>query len=412
MAREKVGRLKSWLLSRRVLVVLVAWIVLSVLGTWRHHRRWIEYQASDSWTVVDSMLHVLVLPGWVATKVVGGSYGAIYSLRWAALVNTLGFGAMGAGYLLASGVAHRTSAWLQHRNETGGVDAGRRRFLCAAPEAAVLAGGAGLVYATLIEPAWIHVRELDVPIAGLPHQFENLRVLQISDTHRGPRVTASFIAEAVRLGLAQKPDLVVLTGDYVHQGVRYIEESTALMAPLARAVPTVGVLGNHDWYANAWRVREALTAHGVRMIDNNHCYLQSRRLLGDQPSGLCIAGVGDMHEDRVRPDVAFAGVSETVPRLLLSHNPDVAESDVLDGHRVDLMLSGHTHGGQVRLPFVGAPGVPSRYGQKYAKGLVEGPRCRVHVSAGVGMSVAPFRFGVPPEINVLTLRRGQGQNQA
>ncbi|RNC81148.1 MAG: metallophosphoesterase [Phycisphaera sp.] len=407
MPGERVRNLTSWIFSRRVLIVLAAWIVLSALGTWRHHKRWIEYNASDSWTVVDSMLHVLVLPGWVAAKVTGGNYNAVYSLRWAIIVNTVGFGMLGIGYLVASGVSRQLAAWLRDsaRVESESVDIDRRSLLRAAPELAAIAGGGGLVYATLIEPAWIHVRRHDVPIAGLPSEFDGLRVLQITDTHRGPRVTASFIAEAVRLGLAQKPDLTVLTGDYVHQGEKFIEESAALMAPLARAVPTVGVLGNHDWYAGSRRVRETLSAHGVWMVDNDRCFMRNRYALSRDAGGLCIAGVGDLLEDDVEPDIAFAGIRRDVPRLLLSHNPDVAEMTQLGNHRVDLMLSGHTHGGQVSLPLIGAPGVPSRYGQKYARGLVDGPSCRVHISTGVGMSVAPFRFGVPPEINVLTLVR-------
>ncbi|GAB5494945.1 MAG: hypothetical protein Phyf2KO_00250 [Phycisphaerales bacterium] len=407
MPGDRTRNLTTWLLSRRVLVVVSAWVVLASLGTWRHNKRWIEHNASDSWTVVDSMLHVLVLPGWVAAKISGGNYSAVYSLRWAIIVNVVGFAMIGVGYLVASGVSRKLVAWLRDsaQAESERVDADRRSFLRAAPELAVVAGGGGLVYTTLIEPAWIHVRKHNIPIAGLPNELEGLRVLQITDTHRGPRVTASFIAEAVRLGLAQKPDIAVITGDYVHQGAKFIEESAALMAPLARAVPTVGVLGNHDWYAGSRRVRDALTAHGVWMVDNDRCFMHSRYALSRDAGGLCIAGVGDLLEDNVNPEAAFSGVGQDVPRLLLSHNPDVAEMSELRKHRVDLMLSGHTHGGQVSLPLIGAPGVPSRYGQKYAKGLVEGPSCRVHISTGIGMSVAPFRFGVPPEINVLTLVR-------
>jgi predicted MPP superfamily phosphohydrolase len=96
-----------------------------------------------------------------------------------------------------------------------------------------------------------------------------------------------------------------------------------------------------------------------------------------------------------------------MPRLLLSHNPDAAEDPrfLRARHRVDLMLSGHTHGGQVRLPVVGAPVIPSKYGQKYAAGLVQGPRCPVYVSRGLGLSGLPVRFGVPPEIVLFELQR-------
>ena len=119
---------------------------------------------------------------------------------------------------------------------------------------------------------------------------------------------------------------------------------------------------------------------------------------------LSIGGVGDLWEDAVDFERALGGCPTGTPRLLLSHNPDVAEQ-LPAGADVDLMLSGHTHGGQVRLPLFGSPFVPSRFGDKYAGGLVRGPRCRVLVSRGVGATVLPMRFGVRPEIVLLTLHR-------
>lgn len=389
--------------TRRVVIVLVAWVVLTTLGSWRHQRRWIDETASDSWVGIDAALQVMVLPAWLGARTVGNGYGVANSLAWTVGVNACGFGALAAAYLVAhAGVR----GLLIPKSRVGdSIDPSRRRLLLgAAPDAIAAVSGCGLLYATVVEPNWLRVARTDVPIEGLSPSHDGLRVLQISDTHRGPRISASFIAEAVRQGIAQKPDLILLTGDYVHMGVEFIEEGAALLAPLVRVAPTVGVLGNHDWYAGAHRVRHALTSYGVRMIDNDRCFLTDRRRLDADAGTLCIAGVGDLLEDHVDFDRALTGVDPRVPRLLMSHNPDAAELPELRAHRVDLMLSGHTHGGQVRLPIVGAPGVPSRYGQKYAQGLVDGPACRVHISAGVGMSVAPFRFGVRPEINLLTLR--------
>jgi predicted MPP superfamily phosphohydrolase len=132
-----------------------------------------------------------------------------------------------------------------------------------------------------------------------------------------------------------------------------------------------------------------------------------RRLVGSAREGLCLAGVGDLWEDRCDYGAALDGVAGGVPRILLSHNPDVAEEAgfLQSGYRVDLMLSGHTHGGQVSLPGVGAPVTNSRFGQKYAKGLVAGPVCPVFVSRGLGMTVMPVRWGVRPEIAVIELER-------
>ena len=121
--------------------------------------------------------------------------------------------------------------------------------------------------------------------------------------------------------------------------------------------------------------------------------------------GLCLAGVGDLWTDRQLYARALAGVPGTTPRLLLSHNPDIAEERafVSSGFRVDLMLSGHTHGGQIYIPGLGTPILPSRYGQKYAQGLVQGPTCPVFVSRGLGTALLPLRVGVPPEIAVIEL---------
>ena len=148
--------------------------------------------------------------------------------------------------------------------------------------------------------------------------------------------------------------------------------------------------------------------HGIPFIDNSRLFVTPDRTITPAArTGLCLAGVGDLWEDRCLFEEALADVPHDMPRILLSHNPDAAEEPALiqGGWRVDLVVSGHTHGGQVRLPFIGPPMVPSRYGSKYAGGLVQGPVSSVFVSQGVGMSLLPVRFGVRPEIALLELRR-------
>lgn len=385
-------------------VAICLWLTLTALGSWRHYERWIARDANDAWIFVDGMLQVAVSPVWVVAKVATSHWGMSNKMPWVIAVNAAGFGVLIAGYLALCMIVRRL-VFPNRIPSTDTIDPARRRFLRLAPEAALAMGTGGLAYATLIEPSTLHVRETSVPIADLPESLEGLRMLQITDTHRGPRVSASFIREAVDLGISQRPDLILLTGDYLHNGGDQIDEAADLLAPLVGCAPTLGVLGNHDWYASGSRMRIALANRGVRMLDNDHTFLTNERTLSDTRGVLAIGGVGDLLCDRVLPDRALGGLDERQPRLLLSHNPDVAERSDVRNYRVDLMLSGHTHGGQVRLPIIGAPGVPSRYGQKYAQGLVQGPGFPVFISAGVGMSVAPFRFGVPPEINVITLER-------
>jgi predicted MPP superfamily phosphohydrolase len=223
---------------------------------------------------------------------------------------------------------------------------------------------------------------------------------------------------SVEMALSLKPDLIVLTGDYVHDGTTYIDRAAALFEPLVRGasncIGVVGVLGNHDHYADAAAVTEAMQSRGIRMVDNTRLFIDgaTRRLSAHAPDGpaLCIAGVDDLIEGNPRPDLALEGVNPGTPRILLSHNPDLAEIPAIAGktapaERVDLMLCGHTHGGQVKFPVIGAPVTLSGYGQKYLHGLVQGPGCRVLVSAGIGMSFFPVRFGVPPEVVEITLTR-------
>ncbi len=275
------------------------------------------------------------------------------------------------------------------------------------------AGGLGLARATLLDPWDLQVRSYRVPIAGLPEGLDGLRVVQLADLHLGPRVPLPYLEQAVSRAAGLRPDLVVLTGDYIHNGRRNIDAAARLFDPLVRAqIPTVGVLGNHDWYGGGYAMSEALARTGVVMIDNARVFFDGdARRITDVPSGgtICLAGVGDLLEHTVDVDAAFDRVPEAMPRLLLAHNPDTAElsSVTRSGPRIDLMLSGHTHGGQVRLPLIGTPIVPSAFGDKYAGGLVPGPACRVLVSRGIGMSVLPIRFRVPPEIVLLTLTRAE-----
>jgi uncharacterized protein len=268
----------------------------------------------------------------------------------------------------------------------------------------VAAGMAG--HAVLIAPQRLRIRRREIPISDLPPGLDGLRIAHLSDTHHGPYVARSYLERVIERVNALEPDLVVLTGDYVHRTPRSIAPGIGVFAKLRPRLGTAAVLGNHDHWEGAEACRAEFRKSGIPLIDNDRLFVTAAGLRDRPETGaLCLAGVGDLWEDTVAPEHALRDVPEAMPRLLLSHNPDVAES--LDASlRIDLMLSGHTHGGQVRVPFMGTPMIPSRFGQKYAGGLVEGPTCRVVISRGVGITVLPMRFGVPPEVGLITLRRG------
>lgn len=314
--------------------------------------------------------------------------------------------------LIAAWLWRRVRHWCA-RSSPANVASGlsRRGFMkrAGAASAGVLLG-APAVSAVVWTPWSLKVTRYRIPIEGLPDSLHGLRIAFLADPHVGRRIPSGFVRDAIQLAIDLNPDIFLLGGDYIDVAPEHIRPAADLFRLLVgTGRPVIGVLGNHDHYAGAAESLRAFREVGVRMLDNQRLFLSLDRSLSvDPPRGpaLCIAGVGDLLEGTVDFHAALANVPTQTPRLLLSHNPDAAELPNAPIHRVDLMLSGHTHGGQVRLPFLGTPIVPSRYGPKYARGLVQGPSFPVLISAGIGMSIAPARFGVPPEVLEITLVAG------
>jgi predicted MPP superfamily phosphohydrolase len=204
----------------------------------------------------------------------------------------------------------------------------------------------------------------------------------------------------VRLTNAERPDLVLLLGDYVttrRVKTSFVppEATAAVFAGLEAPLGVLAVLGNHDWYFGARRVRAAFEAVGIPVLEN-----QARRLQGGG-HGLWLAGVGDVSVRRHDLAGTLAQITDDAPVVVMTHSPDLFPRIPPE---VALTVAGHTHGGQVRLPWLGRPVVPSDYGQRYAYGhIVEAGR-HLFVTSGIGHSILPVRFGVPPEIAVITLR--------
>lgn len=364
-------------------------------------------------THASNLVMIFALPVWIPLRLLLGATAT--DPGWIVIANALAV----AGWLgmirlvlaVRSGLA-KTSAG--EEVALSGSNRSRRRFLFDSASGIAAVGVVTMpAYATVVEPQSMRIRRYEIPIDGLPEALDGLRLVHFSDPHVGPRMPAGTVRRAVETAVRLEPDLVVLTGDYIHDRMRDIGRAASLVAPLVQAarIGAVGVLGNHDWWGNGPAVRIAMREVGVEMIDNTRVWLgEDRRLHRESPDGasLALVGLGDLSEDMVDHAAAFGGLDPQTPRLVLAHQPDTAELPALrsaDAPRMDLMLSGHTHGGQVRIPFLGTPIVPSHFGQKYAGGLVQGPRCPVLVSRGVGMSLLPIRIGVPPEIGLVTLRR-------
>lgn len=242
------------------------------------------------------------------------------------------------------------------------------------------------------------VREAEVALPGLPQNTPPLRLLVMSDLHvAAPDMPPERLARIVAQMNAQRPDLVLITGDLVSDrrlSTRHYSLHDAI-APLSGLKPRLGtfaVLGNHDHWRNAKVARDELRAAGITVLDNTAA----------QAGPLAIAGLDDdfSHHADVRATVAAAR-KIGLPPVVISHSPDPFP-DLPSDFR--LMLAGHTHCGQVRLPLLGAPAYMSRYGDRFACGrIVENGRT-LFVTAGLGTSVLPFRFGVRPDVWLITVK--------
>ena len=273
----------------------------------------------------------------------------------------------------------------------------RRLFL----KATMAAVGASPILAAsygLFEASWVKIDRQTLTLPRLPASFEGTTVAFLTDIHHGPFTNLDYVAAVARTTLALQPDLIILGGDYSLRDAKYIRPCFDVLSALKAPLGVFGVLGNHDYWHGLTQTREGMKAAGVIELTNGGEWItrgSDRFRLG---------GVDDLWTGRVDVKAALGYATRDDACLLVSHNPDLAET--LRDPRVGLMLSGHTHGGQVVFPTGGAPWIPSRYGQKYLRGLVEGPETRVYVSRGLGTSGVPVRIGSRPEINLFTLTAG------
>ena len=244
----------------------------------------------------------------------------------------------------------------------------------------------------------LHEETLDVP--HWPGALRGFRLALLSDLHVGsPYWGLAELERLVERVNQERPELVLLAGDYVTNGVKFGDwvEPEAIAATLAQLdAPhgVIAVLGNHDWWSGGRRVRSAFERAGIIVLENESHAVQR----GGQR--FFVVGLADQLTRRVLLDRALAGLGDGDPFLVLAHEPDVF---VRVPERASLTLAGHTHGGQVKLPLLGRPVIPSKYGQRFAAGHVEEEGRHLFVTTGVGTSVFPVRFGVPPEYAILNL---------
>jgi predicted MPP superfamily phosphohydrolase len=251
-------------------------------------------------------------------------------------------------------------------------------------------------YPILIERYLILTNTYRVPVPHLPEAFRGFRIVQLTDLHYGFLVPLWVIRHVVSRTNRLEGDLVVCTGDYVHErnATSQIDRVWPVLSELTARFGVYSVLGNHDHWADTSRSQEWLTRTGQ---DLRH----KATAIEKEGQRLWLAGAGDLWEDHRNLDDLLRDVPDSECRIVLAHNPDTA--DTRFSARVDLILSGHTHGGQVELPLVGTPLLPVR-NKEYSSGLKVSPKgARVFISKGIGWAVFPVRFNCLPEIAVLEL---------
>lgn len=253
---------------------------------------------------------------------------------------------------------------------------------------------AGMAY-PFVEACWLRKVHVTLHVPNLPDPFKGFKIAFAADLHHGPVTGIGFIRKTVRLINALGADLIALGGDYVLAGKVFIDPCFDALKDLHAPHGVFAVLGNHDHWTDPVRTHERIKECGFTDLTNGGRWIEK------DGARFRLAGVGDLWEDKQDLEAALGDATEQDACILLSHNPDYTE--VMEDKRVGLILSGHTHGGQVVLPFYGAPLVPSAYGQKYLHGLVKTPVTQVYVTRGVATIYPPVRFCAPPEVVLVTL---------
>ena len=257
------------------------------------------------------------------------------------------------------------------------------------------------VWSFFIEPNRLVIHQETIQIDNWPKDLSGLRIAVISDIHTG----AAFIDDKKLRKIVARtnqlnPDLIVLLGDYMtgnswHSHRVEPEVTAAALKDLRAPLGVYSVLGNHDWWYNGKKVRAALEQNGIPVLDDEVAEIKWRN------SSFWVVGLADLWTRPQHIQETLGKVPDGSTTVAITHNPDIFPRLP---RNVSILLAGHTHGGQVKIPFIGRPVEPSDFGERYAAGHVFENGHHLFVTTGIGTSILPIRFGVPPEIVLLTIR--------
>ena len=260
--------------------------------------------------------------------------------------------------------------------------------------------GSLVFWGFFIEPNRLIVKYETIQINNWPTPLNDLKIAVIADIHAG---SAFIDQDKLRLIVKRtnelNPDIIVILGDYISAGRGGTEMEPRVFAPVLKdfkaPLGVYSVLGNHDWWYDGTRVRGALETNGIRVLENEVVEVHARG------ATFWLAGLADLWTRPQHITQTIDRVPADQPIIALTHNPDIFPQLP---QRIPLLLAGHTHGGQVRFPFIGPVIEPSNYGQRYVQGHVVENGHQLFVTTGIGTSIIPVRFGVTPEIVLLTVK--------
>ncbi|MEA5581661.1 metallophosphoesterase [Nodularia harveyana UHCC-0300] len=260
----------------------------------------------------------------------------------------------------------------------------------------LILGCCTLFYAKSIEPNWIAINHLQFTLPHLSSEFNGYRIVQISDIHRDRWMTPQRFRHIVDLVNQEEPDLVAITGDLITRHLpQFIPSLESMLAEFTPQDVTVAILGNHDHENDVERIIQAIETSGTVNLSNDIYTLKRDKAV------LHIAGVDDAYMGKDRLDLVLQKLPPGGAAILLAHEPDFAKSSAIAG-RFDLQLSGHSHGGQVRLPFIKPPILPP-WARRYYLGLDQVGDMQLYTNRGLGMTGLHLRLFSRPEITVFTL---------
>jgi predicted MPP superfamily phosphohydrolase len=246
----------------------------------------------------------------------------------------------------------------------------------------------------LAEPYMLSIEHRPIHLRRLPRAFDGLRVVHLSDVHHSAFTSRDQVSRAVETANRLKPDIIALTGDYISHDRSFAAPCAELLGRLRARYGVYAVLGNHDHWTDAALITDLFRAEGINVLINQGLRFEHRN------AAFWLAGVDDTMVGLEDLSLALAGSCDDEMKLLLAHNPIILRRAARAG--VDLVLSGHTHGGQVALrPERGARGRPRR---RMLQGLGRQDDTQIYVTRGVGTVILPVRYGCPPEVSLLELR--------